>query len=199
MNLQNYFQLEGLAYRLVPIHQTSQRGQLGSIDSDIMFDNMINKFRWGGVQDSSVYLDENNMRMLGNFRNNFGRLAETLINEGKKDSAKIVLDRCMEIMPHDRVPFDYFMLQIIENYYRLGYTEKARTYVIQLSDVTSEELKYFLESGRQYRNNLEYELQLRMHVMQEIVRMTETYDQKEISDKQLQIFQEFVNLYSLNN
>lgn len=199
MNLQNYFQLEGLAYRLVPIRQTSQRGQLGSIDTDIMFDNMINKFRWGGVQDSSVYLDENNLRMLGNFRNNFGRLAETLINEGKKDSAIVVLDRCMEVMPHERVPFDYFMLQIIENYYRLGYNEKARTFVIQLSEVTGEELKYFLGSDSKYRKSLDYELQVRMHIMQELVRMTETYDQKEISDKQLEIFQEFVNLYSLNS
>ena len=199
MNLQDYFQLEGLAYKLVPIRQTSQRGQLGSIDTDIMFDNMINKFRWGGVQDSTVYLDENNLRMLGNFRNNFGRLAETLINEGKKDSARIVLDRCMEIMPHERVPFDYFILQMIENYYRLGYNEKARQFVIQLSDVTGEELKYFLESDGKYRNMLNYELQLRMHIMQELSRMTEQYDQKEISDKQLEIFQEFVNLYSLNN
>jgi hypothetical protein len=196
MNLQDYFQLEGLAYRLVPIRQTSQRGQLGSIDTDIMFDNMMNKFRWGGVQDSTVYLDENNMRMLGNFRNNFGRLAEALINEGKKDSARMVLDRCMEVMPHERVPFDYFMLQIIENYYRLGYNEKARQFVITLSDVTGEELHYFLESDRKYRSKLDYELQLRMHIMQELVRMTETYDQKEISDRQLQIFQEFVNLYS---
>jgi len=199
MNLQDYFQLEGLAYRLVPIRQTSQKGQLGSINTDVMFDNMINKFRWGGVEDSSVYLDENNLRMLGNFRNNFGRLAETLINEGKRDSARVVLDRCMEIMPHERVPFDYFMLQIIENYYRLGYNEKARQCVIQLSDVTGEELGYFLESDKRFRNKLDYELQLRMHIMQELVRMTEQYDQKEISDKQLQIFQEFVNLYSLNS
>ncbi len=88
MNLQTYFQLEGLAYRLVPVYYPVQMGQIGSINSDIMYDNMINKFRWGGVQDSSVFLDENNLRMLGNFRNNFGRLAETLINEGKTRFSK---------------------------------------------------------------------------------------------------------------
>jgi hypothetical protein len=199
MNLQTYFQLEGLAYRLVPIYKPVQMGQIGSINSDIMYDNMINKFRWGGVQDSTVYLDENNLRMLGNFRNNFGRLAETLINEGKRDSAKVVLDRCMEIMPYERVPFDYFMLQIIENYYRLGYNETANQFVIQLSDVTGEELRYFLGVDREFRNQLDYELQLRMHIMQELVSMTERYEQKEIHEKQLQIFQEYVNLYSLNS
>jgi hypothetical protein len=199
MNLQTYFQLEGLAYRLVPVYSPVQMGQLGSINSDIMYDNMINKFRWGGVQDSNVYLDENNMRMLGNFRNNFSRLAETLINEGKRDSAMVVLDRCMEIMPHERVPFDYFMLQIIENYYRLGYNETATQFVTQLSDVTGKELRYFLGSDKEFRNKLDYELQIRMHIMQQLVSITEKYGQKEINDKQLQIFQEFVNLYSVNS
>jgi hypothetical protein len=199
MNLQTYFQLEGLAYRLVPLYYPVQMGQIGSINTDIMYDNMINKFRWGGVQDSSVYLDENNLRMLGNFRNNFGRLAETLINEGKRDSAKVVLDRCMEIMPDERVPFDYFMLQIIENYYRLGYNETANQCVIKLSDNTSEELKYFFGSDKKFRESLDYELQLRMHIMQQLVSITEKYGQTEINQKQLDIFQEFVNLYSINS
>ena len=199
MNLQTYFQLEGIAYRLVPIYNPVQMGQIGSINSDVMYDNMINKFRWGAVQDSNVYLDENNMKMLGNFRNNFGRLAETLINEGKRDSAKVVIDRCMEIMPHERVPFDYFMLMIIENYYRLGYNETATQFVNQLSDVISEELRYFLGADKKFRNKLDYELQIRMHIMQELVSITERYGQKEINDKQLQIFQELVNLYSINS
>jgi hypothetical protein len=199
MNLQNYFQLEGIAYRLVPVYTPVEMGQIGSINSDIMYDNMVNKFRWGGVQDSNVYLDENNMRMLGNFRNNFGRLAETLINEGKSDSAKVVLDHCMEIMPHERVPFDYFMLQIIENYYRLGYNETATQFVNQLSDVTAGELRYFLGSDKKFRSKLDYELQIRMHIMQQLVSITEKYRQKEINEKQLQIFEEFVNLYSLNS
>jgi hypothetical protein len=197
MNLQTYFQLEGLAYRLVPAYQSVQMGEIGRINSDIMYDNLMNKFRWGGVEDSTVYLDENNMRMLGNFRNNFARLAETLINEGKKDSAKVVLDRCMQIMPDERVPFDYFMLKVIENYYRLGDNETASQCVIKLSDNTSEELRFFLGSEKKFREGLDYELQLRMHIMQQIVSITEKYAQTDINQKQLEIFQELVNLYSL--
>jgi hypothetical protein len=196
MNLQNYFQLEGLAYRIVPIYQPSVQGQLGSIDSDLMYDNFINKFRWGGVTDSLVYLDENNLRMLSNMRNNFGRLAETLITEGKKDSAKVVLDRCMEILPHNRVPFDFFMLPIIENYYRLGYTEKAGMLVIQLSDVIAEEERFFLLTDSRLMEGLDYEKQIRMHILQELVRLSERYGQEELKNRQLEIFEEFVHLYS---
>jgi len=196
MSLQNYFQLEGLAYRIVPVNQPPVQGQVGSIDADIMYENFINKFRWGGVTDSSVYLDENNLRMLANMRNNFGRLAEKLISLGKKDSAKVVLDRCMEILPHNRVPFDYFMLPVIQNYYRLGYTETANKLVVQLSDVIAEELGFFLSVDRKYMEGLDYEKQIRMHIMQELVRLTDIYNQEELNNRQLDIFQEFVNLYS---
>lgn len=196
MNLQNYFQLEGLAYRIVPIYQPSLQGQLGSIDSELMYDSFINKYRWGGVTDSSVYLDENNLRMLSNMRNNFGRLAETLITEGKKDSAKVVLDRCLEILPNNRVSFDYFMLPVIENYYRLGYTETAGKLVVQLSDVIAEEARFFLLTDRRLMEDLDYEKQIRMHILQELVRLSERYGQEELKNRQLDIFEEFVNLYS---
>ncbi|KPK88189.1 MAG: hypothetical protein AMS27_00075 [Bacteroides sp. SM23_62_1] len=197
LNLHNYFQLEGLAYRIVPVYQPSVQGQLGRLDTDLMYNNFINKFRWGGVTDSTVYLDENNLRMLANMRNNFGRLAQVLINEGKKDSAKVVLDRCMEILPHSRVPFDYFMLPVIENYYRIGDTETAGDFVVQLSDVMTEEARFFLLTDRRLMVDLDYEKQIRMHILQELVRLPEQYGQEELKNRQLDIFEEFVNLYSL--
>jgi hypothetical protein len=81
----------------------------------------------------------------------------------------------------------------------LGYNETATQFVNQLSDVISEELRYFLGADKKFRNKLDYELQIRMHIMQELVSITERYGQKEINDKQLQIFQELVNLYSINS
>jgi len=45
MNLQRYFQIEGLAYRLVPVLDDSKdRGQTGRVNSKIMYDNLMNKF-----------------------------------------------------------------------------------------------------------------------------------------------------------
>ena len=47
--LQNYFQLEGLAYRLVPIKTKNREGRVGRIDSDILYHNMMSKFKWGNI------------------------------------------------------------------------------------------------------------------------------------------------------
>ena len=81
MGLEKYFQLEGLAYRFVPYIAQSTDGQTGEIATDIMFENLVNKFKWGNMQDTSIYLDETNMRMTMNFRNNFARLADALIKK----------------------------------------------------------------------------------------------------------------------
>jgi len=198
LNLHEYFQLEGLAYRIVPIHQPEVRGQLGSIDTDLMFDNMVNKFRWGGVSDSTVYLDENIRRMMMNFRNNFGRLANELIAEGDTTRARKTLERCMEVMPNDRIPFNYFMVPVIEAYYKIGEIELANSYLLTLSDLAEEELRYFLSMGMEHAEDLDYDKQIRMHIMQELTRLVLENQQEELIERQQQIFQNLVVLYQSN-
>jgi hypothetical protein len=195
LNLHEYFQLQGLAYRIVPIHQPEVRGQLGSIDTDQMFENMVNKFRWGNVTDSTVYLDENIRRMMMNFRNNFGRLANELITKGDTARARITLERCMEIMPHERVPFNYFMVPVIEAYYQLGEPRLASAYLLTLSDVAEEELRYFLAFGKDHAADLDYDIQIRLHILQELSRLVMEYEQEELIERQQQIFRDLVLQY----
>ena len=198
LNLHEYFQLQGLAYRVVPIQQPEVRGQLGSIDTDLMFDNMVNKFRWGGVEDATVYLDENIRRMMMNFRNNFGRLANELITQGDTTRARMTLERCMEVMPNERIPFNYFMVPVIEAYYRMGETELANSYLLTLSDLAEEELRYFLSLGKEHAADLDYDKQVRMHIMQELTRLVIDNQQEELIERQQQIFQNLVVLYQSN-
>jgi len=198
LNLQEYFQLQGLAYRIVPIQHTPVQGQLGSIDKEILFDNMVNKFRWGGITDTTVYLDENIKRMLINFRNNFGRLANECIAQGDTAGAKAALDRCMEVILPEVAPFDYFMVPIIEAYYRIGETDKANKYLTALSGITEEELRYFLSLDRKHTIDLDYDKQIRMHTLQELIRLASQSGQKELFDSQQATFQELLLLYQSN-
>ena len=142
-NLQDYFQLEGLTYKIVPIKTPYAGGQVGRVNTRKMYDLMMNKFRWGGTDNPDVYLDENNSRMLMNVRNNFVRLAEALIEEGKKDKAVEVLDRCIEKIPHDRIPFNYYNLFMAQSYYETGQTEKANDIIRILSNSSIEDLTFF--------------------------------------------------------
>jgi hypothetical protein len=151
-NLQDYFQLEGMAYRLVPISTKGDPFELGHINTKIMYDNLMNKFKWGGIEKEAVYLDENNTRMLMGMKNNFSRLAAQLIREGKKDSAITVLDRCEQLMPNKRVPYNYFNIFLAEDYYKAGQKEKADKMIEAIADKTIENLRYILSLPTKYRN-----------------------------------------------
>ncbi|MFP4059903.1 MAG: protein O-mannosyl-transferase family [Bacteroidales bacterium] len=183
LNLENYFQIHGLAYKIVPVKANTEAGQIGSIDTDIMYNNMINVFKWGGIESGKdIYLDENNLRMLTNFRNNFARLANALIDEGKTDSARIVLDKCMELMPHERIPYNYFNLPLGETYYKLNMPEKGNEIFQKLANITLEEINFYFRLAKQFPDEADYERRLNVHIIQEIVRITKQYDQQELSD-----------------
>ena len=53
IGLEKYFQLKDLLSRLVTcerLDETSE-GETGRIDTDIMYNNMMNKFKWGNIMD----------------------------------------------------------------------------------------------------------------------------------------------------
>lgn len=201
MNLEDYFRLDGLAYRLTPVKANNKDGQTGWIDTDILYNNLMNKFVWGGLNRKDVYLNENNLRMTMNFRNNFARLASALIDEGKRDSAVKVLDRCMEVMPYETVPYNVFVLQIAEGYYRAGEMKKATEVLNKMKQVTEQELDYYLSLDKEYTSMVENEAKRAMSVMQELSRLTRTYNQEELSkkiDEKFKIYYEkFITLYNV--
>ena len=89
LNMGNHFIQEGLTYRFTPF-DTDKLGV--KIDSEKMYDNLMHKFKFGGIDKPGIYIDENAMRMCHSHRRIFSQLAQQLIREGKKDKAKAALD-----------------------------------------------------------------------------------------------------------
>lgn len=164
IGLQDYFQLEGLAYRLVPIKTTSRGQDFGRIDADIMYNNMMNKFAWGGIDKKEVYMDENNNRMTMNLRSNFDRLASALIQEGKKDSAIKVVDRAFEVLPENNVPYNFFVVQLAEDYYQAGATAKADKIMNRYAEIVEQELNYYFAQKPKIYKQFDSEVQRNMSI-----------------------------------
>ncbi|NQY66159.1 MAG: DUF2723 domain-containing protein [Flavobacteriales bacterium] len=182
LDLQQYFQLEGLAYRLVPLKTNNADGQIGRIDTDIMYENLMNKFKWGNISDPNVYLNENNIRMTMNFRNNFTRLAEALIAEGDTERASKVADRCFDIMPHESIPYNLFVLPLAEVYYNVGEIEKGNEVIQILANKYEKELDYYFSMKLNYLNATKRDLQQAMSIMQRLSMITEKYEQTELNE-----------------
>jgi hypothetical protein len=128
LGLTRYLQLEGMAYRLVPYKEA---GKEGTISTRIMYNNLMNKFAFGGINNPNIYLDENSERMCRAHRQMFDMLIEQLIKEGENEKAKKALDYCMEQIPGTTVAHNYSSASFVEYYYVLGENEKAQ----QLSDI----------------------------------------------------------------
>lgn len=187
LNLENYFQVEGFAYRLVPIKSQSQpdRLQFGSVASDIMYDNIMNKFKWGGMNNPDVYIDENNMRMMTNVTNSFNRLASTLINEGKKDSAIAVIDRCFELVPFELVPPGYFTIELGNSYFKAGATEKGKMVLEKSFESFNDDLSYYFSLDRKFIQTkaVNEEIQRTIFYLQVIERSAQLNNQPEFAKK----------------
>lgn len=196
IGLQKYFQLEGLTYRLIPVEATSNDGQSGTVNTDIMYDNLMNKFSFGGIETGAIYLEENNRRMCMNFRNNFSRLADALIAEGKTEKAVEVLDRCVEVMPESSIPYDYFILPVVESYYSAGEFDKANAIAQKLLTMYSQECEYFLGLDQNYYNGVRTYSQQAISVLYRLkMLMYDTYKIPELGDQANDAFNRFQQVY----
>ena len=191
MGLEKYFQLEGLAYRFVPYLAKSDDGQTGEIQTEIMFENLINKFEWGNMQNPNVYLDETNMRMTMNFRNNFSRLSDALIDKNEFDKAEIVLDKCLEIMPHEAIPYNYFNLPIAEGYYKIGKTEKAKKVIDILVETYFDELDYYNSIDQKLLSKMQRDYQIANQIVSSMYSLTLTYNDTESNKKIVSLYEKY--------
>ena len=105
--LDNNLMLEGLAYRVTPFDLGGK-----AIDTDRMYDNMMTKFKYGGLDKDGLYLDETNMRMCFTHRSMFTQLIGALVAEGKKDKAIKALEFCKKAIPEKNVPYDIMSVGI---------------------------------------------------------------------------------------
>ncbi len=114
LNLENYFQLEGQAHRVVPIRH--EQGFLGRVETGITPER-LRQFRFRGLDDPDVYFDQNIRNMLDNYRSVFAHTAQTLASEGRADKARELLDGLMEKMPFETIPGDLNTFVMLANAY----------------------------------------------------------------------------------
>ena len=103
-SLGNYFVQEGLVNRITPFN-TKANGQ--NMDTDRMYDNMMNKFKFGGLDKPGIYLDETVMRMCYTHRRAFAQLAMRLLQEGKTDKVAKLIDYAEQVISPENVPHNY--------------------------------------------------------------------------------------------
>lgn len=206
INLEKYFQIEGLAYRLVPVEDNDGDGMTGRVATDIMYDNMMNKFEWGNMGKEGVFLDETNRRMTMNLRSNFGRLANSLIREGRRSNdpavkqdkfakAEEVCDKCLEVIPDSKIPYDYFIIPVAEAYYKLDKTEKADAIMKRVLEIYHNNMTYYYGMDPEDTKAMERDIDMGMSVLDQVVKVLKRQNRTELHEQAQTTFDEFYRKY----
>jgi len=143
IELRNYLQMEGLAYRIVPYR--TDGGDLGEVDTGIMYEN-IKKFQFRGFEDPNVYHDEEYKKFGANERNAFYRLAYQFYIEKKEDKAKEVLEWSLAQIPDKSIPYDYYIPRYVELFHLLGEDKRAQDLADTLGRRSMEVLEYLAKN-----------------------------------------------------
>ncbi|AWG24051.1 DUF2723 domain-containing protein [Flavobacterium kingsejongi] len=144
--MKDYLQLEGMTYKLVPVKTPIPKDgsplDMGQIDADKMYD-IVMKWDWGNSESQKIYHDPETRKNSISYRTNLARLMEQLINEGKKDKAKKIIDLAMTKMPIDYFGYYTLVEPFAAGYYEIGEKEKARETLTKLIGKYQEDLNYF--------------------------------------------------------
>jgi len=151
--LKDYLQLDGLAFKLVPIKTPAKyidgsgRARevslfdIGRIDAEKMYEN-IKKLEWRNINSNKIYLDEQTKRNAISLRNSLMRLSDAFAKEGDTLKAVEVLDLSLEKLPIEK--FDHYSLSLgyPEMYFKLGESEKAKQVTNTLVRLITEKLMW---------------------------------------------------------
>ncbi|MGK9477664.1 protein O-mannosyl-transferase family [Melioribacter sp. OK-6-Me] len=152
LGLDDYLRMEGMALRLVP--DKSNTGSIEFINEPIMRKQLFDEpkgfskdyrpgFKFRGLNDSTIFFDENHERLIQNYRNTFMRLAVHYLYS-LKDSTRTVetLDLMEKKIPRNIVKVDNRILHDVARlYYAAGAYDKYKEIAKEVIETAKLQLK----------------------------------------------------------
>lgn len=167
-NVDKYCHMEGVVYKFMPVIAPEYYRGMGGVYAKGSYDLLVNKARWGNLNHPDVTVDRESFRNSSIAKQSYMRLAQALINEGKKDLAIIALDKSLEFFPAKKFPYDYFMLPWIDIYYEAGDPAKAMDVMEKLADRYLDDLRYYTSLDGKFVKYYNTNMQEAMAVIQRL-------------------------------
>ncbi len=187
MGLDDYLYNEGFAYRLLPLNKVKP-GPSGEkpelINTDVMYANMMSKFKWGNMKDAT-YLDPESRRTSLTVLNYFNMLADDLYRQGRKEEARKALRKCIDVVPDTNYSLNFTIrkLYMADLLYKLNESTDANTVVSNTARYIEEELRYLAAIAKTKDSLDSREVQLGAYVTSELVKLTALNGQEQLNKK----------------
>ena len=183
MNLGDNFVQEGLANRITPF--TTNAPGAKNFDTEKTYDNVMNRYKYGGLEQRGLYLDETVRRMCYTHRQLMGTLALRLIAEQKQDKARKVLAKAEKCLPDYNVPMKYVGggADMARAYAVMGDKAHALRIINTLWKDAAQYMAWYLTLDGNTFLSYTRECLTQMYILQEICGITDMVDSK-LADKQ---------------
>ena len=191
LGLNPYLELTGMAYRITP--ERSKDGK-PRVNTEVMYDNMLHKFKYGNMNVPGIYIDENTMRMCRTHRMMFCQLAEALYYEGKRDKALEVLDYAEEMLPGYNVPYDYTSGTMAALYYAMDEMEKGNAIMAVLADNCVEYMEWGASLSAPERKAAQSTLGHYSAVLGFVLNNLQRFEQKELFNKYFALYNQYASV-----
>ena len=189
LGLDPYLELTGMAYRITP--ERSKDGK-PRVNTEVMYDNMLHKFKYGNMNVPDIYIDENTMRMCRTHRMMFCQLAEALYYEGKHDKAMEVLDFAEEVLPGYNVTYDYTSGTMAALYYAMDEIEKGNAIMSALADNCVEYMEWAATLSPAQRKSVNQSTVGHYSaVLGFVLNNLQRFDQKELFNKYFDLYNQY--------
>ena len=195
--MKDYLQLDGFAYKLVPIKTPLQKGSpfMGRIDTEKMY-ALIKNWEWGNSGNPGVYHDVETRRNSITYRGHMARLIEDLINEKQLDKAEEITDLAMEKMPVDIFGYYTFLEPFIGAYYEVDAKEKARELYRQVAVKYQENLNYFGQVSEDNQSKYIQNVYFDIERYKGLVDTISLYEDKDFIKAEMEKFNGYLRLFT---
>ena len=194
MNLGDNFVQEGLAYRITPFNTKAPGAK--NFDTEKTYNNVMNRFKWGGLDKPGLYIDETVMRMCYTHRHLFATLAMQLIAEGQNAKAEKVLRKSEKVLPEYNVPYTFMSgaSDLARAYALIGKKADAARILNKVWADAKSYADYYLQlTGSRFMMS-QNDVLRQLYIMQNIADMTQACD-KNLADKRLKTVNALYSVY----
>ena len=183
MNLGDNFIQEGLANRISPF--TTNAPGAKNFDSEKTYNNLMNRYKYGGLSTKGLYIDETVMRMCYTHRRLFGQLALNLIAEHKDDKALKVLQKAEKEIPDYNVPYNYISggLDFARAYALLGQKKRANEILNKVWNHSAQYAQWYLGLAQSRFTQSQRDCMMHLSIMNQASELYGLIDKKQADEK----------------
>lgn len=195
MNLGDNFVCEGLANRITPF--TTNKPGVKNFDTEKTYNNLMNRYKFGGLEKPGLYIDETTMGMCMTHRRLFAQLVTELLKEGKTEKAKKALAKAEKVLPEYNVPHSWKSgsIELARAYALLGQTAKAKDICQKLWKNHKQYAQWYLSLDDFRFMASQNQCLLYFQLMMEVNKVTTLFD-KNLAKKQLDELNRFYTIYA---